>query len=318
MSYPTNIGIDFGGTSIKCALTRGPERISEIIRISTHDHGSPDAAIAAMANAVNQLRDQSDEDIFAIGLGIPGAVDVGKGITYNLTNVPGWFGVAAGSLITEQVGLPVTMDNDANCMAYAEWKFGAAKGLRNVVAITLGTGVGGALILDGKLYRGSQFVAGEIGQMSIDYKGVDGPYGNFGALERYIGHQQIQEIATRRFRDAGRRPEKSPELESLESLVTAARNGDKEASQVWQDVALFLGTTLAGVIYLLNPDAIVIGGGVAHAGNVLFDPLKKQLQSTLSEEFWTDLKVIPAELGNDAGIIGSSALAADSLENGSN
>ena len=315
MSYPTTIGIDFGGTSIKCALTRGPARVSEIIRFATHDHGSPKAAVAAMVDAIGQLREQSDDDVRAIGLGIPGSVDVGKGITYNLTNVPGWFGVAAGSLITEQVGLPVTMDNDANCMAYAEWKFGAAQGLRNVIAVTLGTGVGGALILDGKLYRGSQYVAGEIGQMSVDYKGVDGPYGNHGALERYIGHQQIQEIATRRFRDAGRRPDKSPELESLETLVKAARNGDPQATQAWQDVALYLGTALAGVIYLLNPDAIVIGGGVAHAGDVLFDPLKEQLKSTLSEEFWVDLSMRPAELGNDAGIIGSSALAADALDN---
>ncbi|NOY00684.1 MAG: ROK family protein [Verrucomicrobia bacterium] len=314
MGYPTTIGIDFGGTSIKCALTRGPERISEIIRFATHDHGSPEAAITAMVKAIAQLREQSDENVLAIGLGIPGAVDVGKGITYNLTNVPGWFGVAVGSLITEQVGLPVSMDNDANCMAYAEWKFGAAKGLRNVIAVTLGTGVGGALILDGNLYRGSQYVAGEIGQMSVDFKGVDGPYGNHGALERYIGHQQIQEIATRRFRDAGRRPENSPELTSLETLVEAARKGDAQATQVWADVACYLGTALAGVIYLLNPDAIVIGGGVAHAGDVLFDPLEEQLKSTLSEEFWTALKVIPAELGNDAGIIGSSALAADALE----
>ena len=174
--------------------------------------------------------------------------------------------------------------------------------------------VGGALILDGRLYRGSQYVAGEIGQMSIDYKGVDGPYGNFGALERCVGHQQIQELAIRRFQEAGRDPKKSAELESLETLVEAARTGDVEATRVWNDVALYLGTALAGAVYLLNPDAIVIGGGVAHAGDVLFDPLKKQLQSTLSKEFWTDLEVKPAELGNDAGIIGSSALAADALD----
>ncbi len=313
MTYPTTIGIDFGGTSIKCALTCGPQRLGGIIRLPTHDLATPEATIAAMVDAIGQLRGEAEQDVRAIGLGIPGAVDIEKGITYNLTNVPGWFGVAAGSLITEQVGLPVTMDNDANCMAYAEWKFGAAKGLRNVVAVTLGTGVGGAFILDGHLYRGSQFVAGEVGMMSIDYKGVDGPYGNHGALERYIGHQQIKEIAVRRFRDAGRRPEKSPELESLETLVEAARNGDPQASQVWGDVALYLGTTLASVVYLLNPQAIVIGGGVAHAGDVLFEPLRKQIQSKLSKEFWANLEVKPAELGNDAGIIGSSALAADAL-----
>jgi glucokinase len=313
MTYPTTIGIDFGGTSIKCALTRGPQRLGGIIRLPTRDLASPEATIAAMVDAIGQLRGESEEDVCAIGLGIPGAVDIEKGITYNLTNVPGWFGIAAGSLITEQVGLPVTMDNDANCMAYAEWKFGAAKGLRNVIAVTLGTGVGGALILDGHLYRGSQFVAGEVGMMSIDYKGVDGPYGNHGALERYIGHQQIKEIAVRRFRDAGRRPEKSPELEALETLVEAARNGDPQASQVWNDVALYLGTTLASAVYLLNPDAVVIGGGVAHAGDVLFGPLRKQIQSKLSKEFWAKLEVKPAELGNDAGIIGSSALAADAL-----
>lgn len=313
MTHPTTIGIDFGGTSIKCALTCGPDRISEIIRLPTHELKTPETCIAAMVSAVEQLRADNSADAQAIGIGLPGAINIEKGVTYNLTNVPGWLGVPAGSLISEQVGLPVTMDNDANCMAYAEWKFGSAKGLRNVIAITLGTGVGGALILDGHLYRGSQFAAGEIGQMSIDYQGVDGPYGNHGALERYVGHKHIHQLAVRRFRDAGRATDTCPELESLETLVKAARDGDDIAKQVWQDVAIYLGTTLASAIYLLNPDAIVIGGGVAHAGDVLFDPLKEQLKSTLSTEFWTDLKVIPAQLGNDAGIIGSSALAADAL-----
>lgn len=313
MTYPTSIGIDFGGTSIKCALTRGPDLIGDVIRLITADLDSPTQALTAMVQAIEQLRERSDTPVQAVGLGLPGSVDIQNGVVYNLTNVPGWQGMPAGSMISEQVGLPVTMDNDANCMAYAEWKFGKAKGMGNVIAVTLGTGVGGALILNGQLYRGSQYAAGEIGQMSIDYQGVDGPYGNHGALERYVGHKHIHQMAVTRFREAGRDPDQSPQLESLETLVHAARDGDQISQQIWQDIAIYLGTTLASVIYLLNPDAIVIGGGVAHAGEVLFDPLKEQLKNTLSTEFWNHLKVIPAELGNHAGIIGSSALAVYAL-----
>lgn len=306
-SSPLAIGVDFGGTSVKFGVVRDGELIGDIERVLTRDVSSPDAMVEAMAAKVRDLCARHP-DIKAVGVGVPGAVDA-EGVTYNLTNVPGWRDVPLKEILERECEMPVAVDNDANCAAFAEWKFGAGKGFKNLVLVTLGTGVGGGLILNGELYRGSNLAAGEIGQMSIDFNGVDGPYGNFGALERYIGHQQISEIARQRFLEAGR--EVSNEACSPEALAESANQGDEIAHQVWHVVADYLGTVLASVIYLLNPDAIVVGGGVAHAGEVLFDPLRERVRVMLSKEFFERLSILPAELGNSAGIIGSAALALD-------
>ncbi|MEM9018646.1 MAG: ROK family protein, partial [Verrucomicrobiota bacterium] len=236
--------------------------------------------------------------------------DFSKGVTYNLTNVRGWSCVPLRDEIHEKTSLPTVLDNDANCMAYAEFKYGAAQGCRNVVCVTLGTGVGGGLILNGELYRGATYAAGEIGQMSIDLEGAEGPYGNSGALERYIGNRQIMALAASLYEEQGR---PVPSDHSPENLAALARDGDKIARQTWTEVANYLAATLMSVVYLLNPNAIVIGGGVAHAGELLFDPLKRRLRETLTEECFDHLSVVPARFGNTAGIIGSSALAADLL-----
>lgn len=308
---PTTLGIDFGGTSVKIGVVNGAEMIGDISRIPTKKFNGPDGLIDAIVEEVARLR-ETHPKIAAIGIGVPGAVDFENGVTYNLTNVPGWSNIPLRNIVATKTGLPTVLENDANCAAYAEFKCGVAQGYRNVVVVTLGTGVGGGLILNGDLYRGSQYAAGEIGQMSIDYDGVDGPYGNWGALERYVGHQQITEIAVRRFREAGR--EIREDNCSPEALAKAAYSGDEIAHQVWSVVAEYLGSALASVVFLLNPDAIVVGGGVSYAGDVLFDPLKERVHSMLSEEFAEALDIVHARFGNTAGIIGGGALAAELVE----
>ncbi|NNE93458.1 MAG: ROK family protein [Verrucomicrobiales bacterium] len=307
----TALGIDFGGTSVKAGVVRGESVLGEIERIPTGEFSGPDALIGAIVEKIAAIRERHPE-IEAVGVGVPGAIDFANGVTYNLTNVPGWTSVPLREILIERSGMPTLIENDANCMAFAEWRFGAGRGFENVVCVTLGTGVGGGLILNGQVYRGKQFAAGEIGQMSVDYRGVDGPYGNFGALERYIGNRQIGEMARRMYREiAGR--EISEDESTPEFLAGRAKEGDAVACQVWEEVSVLLGTVLTSIIYLLNPDAIVIGGGVAHAGDLLFDPLRKKIESGLSEELIEGLKIVPARFGNTAGIIGCSAMALEEL-----
>ncbi|MEO0413599.1 MAG: ROK family protein, partial [Verrucomicrobiota bacterium] len=238
--------------------------------------------------------------------GVPGAVNYEQGITYNLTNVAGWGNVPLRSILTEKTGLPAVVENDANCMAYAEFIHGAGQGFENVVCVTLGTGVGGGLILNGDLFRGSQFAAGEIGQMSVCYRGVEGPYGNTGALERYIGNNQIGELGKKMFSEAGL---DAPDDLMPEQIANLAKEGHEVANQVWQQVATYLGSCLMSNIFLLNPDAIVIGGGVADAGELLFNPLNDYLKNSLTPECFDHLQIKKAQFGNTAGIIGCSALA---------
>lgn len=310
MTDPHTIGIDFGGTSVKIAAVQGSELLTDVSRIPTQEFEGPDPLIAAIVDEVSRLR-CADPSIAAVGIGVPGAVDFSRGVTYNLTNVSGWDSLPLRDRIAELTGLPTVLDNDANCMAYAEFRFGAGQGYRNIVCVTLGTGVGGGLILGGDVYRGSTYAAGEIGQMSIDLDGVEGPYGNSGALERYIGNRQITEMAASMYRE---RKGSAPDDTSPEALATLARGGDEVALEVWGRVARYLGAALMNTVYLLNPDAIVIGGGVAHAGDLLFDPLKDRLRETLTGECFAHLAIVPARFGNTAGILGSSALAAAVLD----
>lgn len=308
MADPTfsSVGIDFGGTSVKLGVCRGGELLCTDEPIPTADFHGPHALINEMAARVGRLRD-TYPDIAAIGVGVPGLVDFDRGFVHELTNVPGWKHVPLKTLLAEKAGLPVVVDNDANAMAWAEFRYGAARGLRNVVALTLGTGIGGGLILNGHMHRGSQDSAGEVGQMSIDFAGRAGHYGNLGALEKYTGNHQIAEHAVSRYAEAGIRKELTDC--TPKAIAEAAEAGDEIARGVWGEVAEWLGTALSSIAWLLNPDAFVIGGGVAQAGDLIFDPLKRKVQSMVSSVVWERLQIIPARFSNEAGIIGNAALA---------
>jgi glucokinase len=248
-----------------------------------------------------------EEEIVTVGCGVPGLVDFDNGHIHMLTNVPGWNDVPLKEILQSELNIPVFVDNDANCMAYAEYRYGAARGCSNIVALTLGTGIGGGLIINGQLYRGSKYAAGELGNFSIDYQGPANIYGLKGALECYMGNKQICEIAEKSFKnmeipEGGWTPEK---------VTTLAEQGNAIAIQIWNQIAEWLASVLASTAWLLNPDAFVVGGGVASAGRFLFDPLREKIKNQVSEVISEDLKILPAYFGNESGIIGSSAQALD-------
>jgi glucokinase len=306
MKAPLAIGIDFGGTSVKPGVVRGKEIVARAQPIPTRTHQSADSLLAAVFREVATLREQHP-DVAALGAGLPGLIDSAKGQVRELSNVPGWHNVSLAALLREKTGLPSIIENDANAMAYAEWKFGAGRDVPNVICMTLGTGVGGGLILDGKLFRGSQLGAGEIGQMILEPHGVPGHYGNFGALEKYVGNREIIERAAKLYAAAGAAHE-GKEMTPL-SLEKAAKKGDQIAAGLWEEIGFEIGVMLTNIVWLLNPDRIVIGGGVAKAGPLLFEPIKRAIRERTAAVYHERLAVVPAELGNDAGIIGSATLA---------
>jgi glucokinase len=306
----TSIGIDFGGTSVKLGVCRGSELLVTDDPIPTANFAGPAALIGEMAVRVEKLQKQYPA-ICAIGVGVPGLVDFERGFVHELTNVPGWKHVPLKAILSEKTGLPVLVENDANAMTYAEFRYGAAAGLQNVIGLTMGTGIGGGVVLNGRMHRGSSCAAGEIGQMSIHFDGKPGHYGNLGALEKYTGNHQIAEHAVQRYAEAG--IEKDIADCTPKMIAIAAQSGDDIARQIWGEVADWLGTALASIAWLLNPDAFVIGGGVAQAGDLIFDPLKRKVQSMLSTVVWEKLQILPARFSNEAGIIGNAALAADAV-----
>ena len=314
MSTKIAIGIDFGGTSVKPGVVSGSKIIGRSEPIPTRRHDSAESLLAAVFRDVAVLREQYP-GVCALGAGLPGIIDGLNGRVRELSNVPGWRDVALAALLREKTGLPSVIENDANAMAYAEWRYGAGRNRVNVICMTLGTGVGGGLILDGELFRGSQLGAGEIGQMIIEPRGVPGRYGNSGALEKYVGNRQISERAQKAYAAASitRTPE---ELTPL-FLEKAALSGDEIAVKLWEDVGFEIGIMLTNIVWLLNPDRIVIGGGVAKAGPLLFEPIKRTIRERTSGVYHEHLEVVPAELGNDGGIIGSAALAVGAAERSS-
>ena len=307
---PLAIGLDCGGTSVKVGVVFRGNLVDQAPPIVTQEFETPAELIAAMVRVVLELKHQHPS-VAAVGVGMPGFINFEKGVINSLTNVSGdWEGIPLKALMEEQIPLPVVVDNDANCMAFAEWKRGSGRGMKQLVCITVGTGVGSGIVVNNQLVRGSRHGAGEIGQTSIDYRGRQGHYGNLGALEDYIGNREISIAARDAYAAAG--ISKGSDDCSPSRLAKAAHAGDPVAVQLWDDIGRMLATAVMNACWLLNPQAVIIGGGLARAGELLFQPLTNHLFAQLSGPFKDHLMVMPARFGNEAGMIGAAALALES------
>ena len=289
MGYSEAIAVDFGGTSIKIGVTRGGEIVQKAAPLPTQAYGSPEEIMAAMCRTMKELREQHPGAV-AVGLGMPGWVDFHRGVLYQLTNVPVWdHEVPVREVMQRELGLPVVLDNDANCMGYAEWKLGAGRGLESLVCLTLGTGLGGAIVLHNRMLRGRNVSAAELGQTSIHFDGRVGPFGNRGAIEEYIGNNEM----------------------AADAVELAARAGDAIALGMYHDFAEKLACLIMNVMYAVVPEAFVIGGGVAKANELLFDPLRARLKEQLFYVHYNNLRLLPAQFGSDSGLIGAGLMASD-------
>ncbi len=293
--------IDLGGTNLKIALLDLKYRIRYKEVLDTRRFHKKELLISAIVDSVHKiLKDNklSRIDLLGVGLGLPGPIDYEKGIVHFFPNIPGWKEVKLKTILERKLGLPVFMDNYAKVMCLAEYNLGAAKGSTNAICITLGTGVGAGVIINGKLYRGLSNAAGEIGHMPINENGPVCNCGGHACLESYIGNNRILKEAKRLFR----------RNITLEELSYLARKKNRQAKTIWLEVARRLAVTLVGVVNLLNLDCIVIGGGVAQAGKILFEQIKKIIARQAMSVQARHVKVYKAKLGNNAGLIGAAIL----------
>lgn len=305
---PLAIGIDMGGTSIKMGVVRGTDIIAKAEPVDTQQYVSPEKCFEQVGARIRALKERYPA-LAAVGMGLPGFVDHRAGVADSLTNIPGWYDVPVAQLLTEMSGLPSAADNDANCMAYAEWKLGAGQGMDDVVCLTLGTGVGSGIIAGGRMLRGHCCAAGEIGQVSIDYQGREGYYHNLGALEDYIGNRELAADAVQAYAAAGT-VRTAAECTPL-AMELAAKAGDPLALAYWEELARKLACGLVNCHYILNPEAFIIGGGIAKAGELLFAPLRRFVQAQVYPKHYAKMKILPALFGNDAGMIGAARMALD-------
>ncbi|MDP2943668.1 MAG: ROK family protein [Candidatus Omnitrophota bacterium] len=295
------IGIDLGGTNLKVALFDHRLKVKDMQVLSTRVFKTKEGLIKIIIDSIKDIirrNKLSTREILGVGLGLPGPVDAKKGIVHFFPNIPGWNEVPLKKILNNRLSLPIFIDNDVNLMALAEYRAGAAKNSRNAVCLTLGTGIGAGIIIEGRLYRGSSYAAGEIGHIPINEKGPACNCGGSACIESYVGNLRIINLASKIFkRKIG-----------LEELSGLAGKRNRLALKIWRAVGEKLGIALAGVTNLLNPDCIVIGGGVANAGRILFDSIRDTIKQRAMTTPAQHVKILKAKLGNSAGLIGAALL----------
>ena len=309
------IGIDVGGTNVKLALVDDKGKILYSNSVPTRAEMGYEYTVNNIKQAIYDLMKEtklSTKDIEGIGFGFPGQVDYKSGIVRNAPNIPGWNDVPIAKLIEDEFKIPTRVDNDVRCAALGELNYGAGKGCENLVCITIGTGIGSGLIINGKLVRGASNAAGEIGHIKLRMH--DGPVcgcGDSGCLEAFASGPSIVAMAEEYIK--GGKSTKYREMSGCESLspflvAEAAKSGDPVAKRIFAITGEYIGIGLASVVNLLNPERIIVGGGVADAGDLLLEPLKTTLKSRAMQIAGSAVEVVPAQLGNTAGVIGASLL----------
>ena len=293
-----HLGIDLGATNVKWTVVERAGDVWEAVdrgQVPTHSREGPDAVIGRLVDVGRERMERWP--IASVGIGVPGLYDPAAGTTRFLVNMPGeWTGRPVRGPVGEALGLPCFLINDARAFGLAELRLGAGRGASSMVGLTLGTGVGGVIAVDGRVHQGHDGTAGEIGHQTID---PDGPWcgcGNRGCVEAYARADQIA-IACG--------------TASPEEAVHAARRGDDRARRGLADVARYLAIGIANLIVVVSPDRVVIGGGVAAAGDLLFDPIRDELRRRVNVTSLDEVELVAAELGTWAGAIGAAVHGAE-------
>ncbi|MBU0547436.1 MAG: ROK family protein [Candidatus Omnitrophica bacterium] len=300
------IAIDLGGTNLKYALLNSSLKIKAKSLFSTKSFNNKQELIGGILDSINSFIlkfNLTKSSILGVGIGVPGLVDTFKGTVHFLPNIPGWKEVGLKKILEQETSLAVFIDNDAKLMALAEHKAGSAKGYNNVLCLTLGTGVGGGLILGNSLYRGRDNAAGEVGHLPLNEHGPVCGCGSQACLEVYVGNARIIKDARKLFGSKI----------TLEEVSRLAQYNNTKAVNFWDEVGKKLGLALCGAVNLLNLEAIVIGGGVSYAGKVLFKSVKRTILTRAMSVQAKRVNILKASLGNDAGLIGAGYLVRERL-----
>jgi glucokinase len=313
------VGIDLGGTNIAAgAMPLDGTREIAMRMIPTLAEGGAGAVVdriaALVEDVITQTRSETGaerSDFLGVGIGSPGPLDRARGVVIVTPNL-GWRDFPLRDEVSSRVNLPATLDNDANCATLGEFWCGAAKGGRNVVGMTIGTGIGGGLILDGKLYHGASDAAGEIGHTTIDSTGRRCKCGNYGCLEAYTSGPAIAERA----REVLEVDEDTLLVQMVDgdvkkitaqTVFEASKRGDRVALEVVRDTAHFLGVGVSNLINIFNPDTFVIAGGVTQAGDLLFEPLRAEVRRRAFKPSVEACRIVPGALPLSAGVVGAVA-----------
>ncbi|GIP40269.1 glucokinase [Paenibacillus sp. J31TS4] len=312
MSGNLYVGVDLGGTTIKAGLCDETGKLLHTYEGQTGSGRGVDAILQNIAAYVRTLVAESSysmDQVVGIGAGLPGFLDLENGIVKFSPNVP-FRNTPIKQYLEQELQKPVVINNDANVAALGEAWGGAGAGIPNAVCYTLGTGVGGGIIIEGRLYSGFSGMAGELGHMALvpDLEAIQCGCGQMGCLETVSSATGIVRMAN----DAVYRGDKTS-LQLLDNLTAkdvfdAARAGDEVALRIVNRAAYYLGKSMTMLATIINPQRFIIGGGVSKAGEVLFRPIREYFYEHTAAAAREDVDIIPAQLGNDAGVIGAAGL----------
>lgn len=310
------IGVDLGGTNLRAALVNRQGNVLSRKRGSTEAQTGPEAVIqkiGALAKGLLREQNLAIPNLRGVGVGAPGPLDPKKGEIYYAPNLSGWSHVPLKKLLETELGGYVQVENDANAAALAEYRFGAGRGTRSMVCLTLGTGVGGGIILRGKVWRGATYAAGEIGHMTIERDGPLCGCGNRGCLEALASASGL----ISRVKSLIGKGEASPRLYGLAEqgaditprlLYEEALQGDAFCKEMLAETGTYLGIGLTNIIHILNPEAIVLAGGLIGAGPFLLEAALAEVQRRAFPWAAQATRILVGELGDDAGVLGAAAL----------
>lgn len=275
-----------------------------------HSTEAPALVVERMGMAIRALvhaRGLEPAALVGVGIGCAGLVDAAAGVLHTSPNLPAWLDVPLRDGLSGTIGRPVTLINDAQAFLEAEWRAGAARGARHALFVTLGTGVGGGLVIDGRPYRGAGGLGGEIGHMTIDHDGPPCPCGNRGCFERYVARDAVERLAV----ESGLAADGAATPAEVSRRAVA---GDARAITLFAEIGRRLGAGLAGLVNLLEPQVIVIGGGISGAGAWILDPAAAEMNRRSMVARRTPVAIRPARFGPQAGMIGAALAAAEPFE----
>ena len=297
------IGVDLGGTNLRTALLTPDGEVLDRHKEATEASEGHQRVIERLVRSIEQRRLHAKErglDVTAVGVGAPGVIQVADGIVVKSPNFPDWNNLPLRRHLETALGLPVTIENDANAAALGEQWRGAGQGIGSMILLTLGTGVGGGIILHGRIWEGADGMAGEIGHMTILPDGRQCGCGNQGCLEMYASARGI----VMSYQD--RRPETT---RTADQVYQEARGGDQVAGEVMAEMGRFLGIGIASLINIFNPEMIVVGGGVKDAWPLFIGATRQEIRKRAFAYPAERTRIVPSALGDDAGMMGAAAAA---------
>lgn len=313
-------GVDLGGTKIYSlvALPNGSV-IGEDRRLTEAADG-PDAVIGRIVASLNQALAAAGlraPEIAGVGISTPGPCDPARGVVTDAPNLPGWRDVPLTRLVSEGLGTPAIMENDAAAACYGEFRFGAGRGLRHIVYVTLGTGIGGGIIIDGRIYGGASGAAGEVGHMIVDENGPLCTCGNRGCLEAMASGPAIAREAAEAITEGHSKllaELAGNAVPTAELVHEAAMAGDRTAIEIIERAGHYLGLGLIGLLSCFNPQALILGGGLVGLGDLYLEPAMRTAREGAFEQIAADAVITTAELGERAGALGAAALVMESSQ----